>query len=472
MTAAPLLTEASHHGIARTGRVQNWLDDPSDSLPVSCTVFNVADSMWGHNGIVDSYAFATNALQKGAGCAIHLSDLRPNGTENSRGMVASGPCSFIPVYSSINYAVRRGNKYKNGAIVIHLDIDHADIEEYIDMDRNQIGWVKRCVDVDQPKWDAASPQVKQKIIAGLAAGDIWLSKITYDPWGNRLRFNVCLEIKLLSRGTCLLQHLNLGNLEIDEIDEAFAKGMEELVTLHPKTGVGEGGFYLEPSEDKQVGLGLLGLANLLAIEKVSYAELADALEDHINYGYFGDTTLHQGTSHTARRIVESIANGIARASVIARKAGMQRAFTIAPTASCSYRYKDRAGFTTAPEIAPPIGREVERDSSTFGITTHSYGDVETAEQVGWETFLRVANGIVTLMTASGLFHGYSLNHWSDLVSYDEQFVEDWLQSPQTSLYYALQVRENRQAKDNAMVALEDSTDFKEMFDFGCVSCAE
>ena len=77
-------------------------------------------------------------------------------------MVASGPCSFIPVYSSINYAVRRGNKYKNGAIVIHLDIDHADIEEYIDMDRNQIGWVKRCVDVDQPKWDAASPQVKAR----------------------------------------------------------------------------------------------------------------------------------------------------------------------------------------------------------------------------------------------------------------------------------------------------------------------
>ena len=71
-----------------------------------------------------------------------------------------------------------------------------------------------------------------------------------------------------------------------------------------------------------------------------------------------------------------------------------------------------------------------------------------------------------------MFHGYSLNHWSDLISYDEQFVEDWIESPQTSLYYALQVRENRQAKDNAMVALEDSTDFKEMFDFGCVSCAE
>ena len=229
MTAAPLLTEASHHGIARTGRVQNWLDDPSDSLPVSCTVFNVADSMWGHNGIVDSYAFATNALQKGAGCAIHLSDLRPNGTEKAgHGL---GPLQLHPRLQQ--HQLCGAARQQEWRIAIHLDIDHADIEEYIDMDRNQIGWVKRCVDVDQAKWDAASPQVKRKIIAGLASGDIWLSKITFDNWGNRLRFNVCLEIKLLSRGTCLLQHLNLGNLKFDEIDEAFARAWRNWLSCIP-----------------------------------------------------------------------------------------------------------------------------------------------------------------------------------------------------------------------------------------------
>ena len=31
--------------ISRTGRVQNWIDDPDGRLPVSCTVFNVQDSM-------------------------------------------------------------------------------------------------------------------------------------------------------------------------------------------------------------------------------------------------------------------------------------------------------------------------------------------------------------------------------------------------------------------------------------------
>ena len=38
---------------------------------------------------------------------------------------------------------------------------------------------------------------------------------------------------------------------------------------------------------------------------------------------------------------------VAGAAQIARANGMERAFTIAPTASCSYNYKDLAGYTTS-----------------------------------------------------------------------------------------------------------------------------
>jgi hypothetical protein len=138
---------------------------------------------------------------------------------------------------------------------------------------------------------------------------------------------------------------------------------------------------------------------------------------------------------------------------------MDRAFAIAPTASCSYRYTDRAGYTTAPEIAPPIGRTVDRDSSTFGVQQYDYGNVETADQVGWDAYFRVCNGIVQMMHDTGLSHGYSFNSWSDVVQYDEEFIQSWLVSPQTSLYYSLQVNQNTQAKDDAMVALDDQFDF-------------
>ena len=108
---------------------------------------------------------------------------------------------------------------------------------------------------------------------------------------------------------------------------------------------------------------MLGLANLLALENVSYAELADALE------YINHSPRDLTVSPAAINIVKALKQGIDSAAAVARMANMDRAFAIAPTASCSYRYKDRAGYTTAPELAPPIGRTVDRDSSTFGVET-------------------------------------------------------------------------------------------------------
>ena len=133
---------------------------------------------------------------------------------------------------------------------------------------------------------------------------------------------------------------------------------------------------------------------------------------------------------------------------------MARAFAIAPTASCSYRSKDIDGYTCTPEIAPPIARSVDRDSGTFGVERVEYGDVEIASEVGWDVYKRVADGIVKLLDATGLLHGYSFNSWSDVVTYDNAFVEEWLLSPQTSLYYSLQVMGDTQDKTNAYAALD------------------
>ena len=113
--------------IARTGRVQTWMDDPTSRLPVSCTVFVVEDAMEGPNGIEASWRFVSHALRYGAGVAVHLSKLRGRGTENGKGLVASGPVSFGKIYSCLNEQLRRGGVYKNGAVVLHLDLSHPDV---------------------------------------------------------------------------------------------------------------------------------------------------------------------------------------------------------------------------------------------------------------------------------------------------------------------------------------------------------
>jgi hypothetical protein len=223
--------------------------------------------------------------------------------------------------------------------------------------------------------------------------------------------------------------------------------MQELCDLHRNTGVGETGEYLSANVDKQVGLGLLGLANLLRRYSVTYEQFGRAL-DQFNAGVERATV--------AYTLVKKLNEGLQEATAIALRNGMVRAFAIAPTASCSYRSQDLDGFTCTPEIAPPIATQVDRDSGTFGVETFEYGDVEIASEVGFEAYKRVADGIMTMLNNTGLLHGYSFNWWSDMVHMDEAFIEEWLESPQTSLYYSLQVMGDVQDKSNAYAALDEA----------------
>ena len=442
--------------IARTGRVQQWIDNPKSRLPVSCTVFVVEDSMEGPNGIEASWRFVSHALRYGAGVAVHLSKLRPAGTETNKGpdtLIASGPTSFGKIYSTLNEILRRGGTYRNGACVLHLDITHPDINTFIKTPRSDLPWVKRCIDIEgKEDWSNTEPETKEAILRGIAKGDIWLNKIKYHydkktQSYQRIWSNVCLEVYLPSRGTCLLQHINLGACRIGDLRQSFREGMQSLCDLHSRTGVGESGEYLSPDVDRQVGLGMLGLANFLRNNNLTYAQFGEALEA-INNGNITDTL----AGFAARELYI----GIEEAANAARQHNMVRAFAIAPTASCSYRSRDLKGYTCTPEIAPPIARTVDRDSGEFGVERVEYGNVEIASQVGWDVYKKVADQIMIMLDRTGLLHGYSFNSWSDMVTYDEAFVDEWLKSPQTSLYYALQVMENTQDKSDAYAALDQS----------------
>ena len=434
--------------ISRTGRVQSWIDDPTSRLPVSCTTFVVEDSMEGPNGIEASWRFASHALRFGAGCAIHLSKLRPAGHTNDKGLVATGPVSFGKIYSALNETLRRGGAYKNGAIVLHLDLSHPDVVDFITATRSELPWVKRCVDIDDEMWAFADQDTKDALIYGIKSGDVWLNKIRHDPnTGERIYGNVCLEVYLPSRGTCLLQHVNLGSCTLDNLQEAFVSGMSELCDLHGRTGVGESGEYLTPEVDRQVGLGVLGLANFLRRYNITYKDFGEALR-LVNLGH--------SASNEAGIAAVALDRAIFEAAQVAHNNSMVRAFAIAPTASCSYRSRDLDGFTCTPEIAPPIARTVDRDSGEFGVERVRYGDVEIASEVGWDAYKRVADEIMTMLDRTGLLHGYSFNSWSDVVTYSEAFIEEWLASPQTSLYYSLQVMGDVQDKSDAYAALGDT----------------
>lgn len=452
--------------LAATGRVKDWIKNPEKRLPVSCTVFDVKDSMEEPEGIEDSWVFTSKALRNGAGVAINLSNLRAKGTENGKGLISSGAVSFASFYSHLNEVLRRGGMYKNGAVTLFLDYDHGDAEDYLNATPNDLPWAKKALYVDDYLLD--SPLI-DLIIQRVKEGSIWLAKKQWDQEGVRLYSNVCLEILLQPRGSCLLSHVNLGACSLADIPTTFKNGMTFLCQLHAKTGVGESGIYLNAEQDRQVGLGVVGLANLLAIHKVTYADFVNALEQLL------DIDRHQNTdiSFAAIDIAKAIISGYEFAAKIAKSYDMDRAFCIAPTASVAYRYRDSEGYTLAPEISPPINLVVDRDSGTFGVMQYEHNpDSETARKVGWDVQYRLMKAWQLMMDDTELAHSISFNIW-DTCDVDRAFLIDWLKSPLKTTYYRLAI--NQAALDKSQVITEENIDQPvascNISGF-CTSCAE
>ena len=81
--------------------------------------------------------------------------------------MASGPVSFGRVYSMLNEVLRRGGTFRNGACVLHLDITHPDILEFVTAPRHELPWVKRCVNLNESAWLGSSVEVRQAILQGI-----------------------------------------------------------------------------------------------------------------------------------------------------------------------------------------------------------------------------------------------------------------------------------------------------------------
>lgn len=427
-------------------------------------------SLW---SIEEAWELFYRELQKGNTVLVDLSRLRPAGSTNTQGLVASGAESFADifqaiaqfcqdpyvvtlaaVYSKINEVLRRGGTFKNGAITLHLDYTSPDAASFIRADIEKLPWVKRCLGVDKGVLDS---YLLDLVCRRIAAGHLWLAKFRYDHQGARLLSNVCLEIAIRSRCTCLLQHVNLGAITVDEIPQAFEDTAKMLCAIHPVTGVGAAGIYMEPDEDKQVGVGVIGLASLLAIEGVSYRDLVEAWESHLD-----SRSTPKGTR--ASVLVNRLIEGLFRAAKVGVEHGMERTLTIAPTASCAYRYEDREGYTCTPEISPPVDRAVDRYSGTFGIQTYDHHPrVETALEVGYDLYFRLADCWQQTMEMTAQAHSISFNVW-DTQPVNREFVERWIHSSLWTLYYRLPVQQSE--------ALDKTTIQSCDLNAECTSCAE
>jgi hypothetical protein len=451
---------------ATVGRVESFENAaPRSKLsPVSCTVFEVADSM---DSISDSWKFLAQAVKGGAGVAIDLSNLRAKGIVGSGGLISLGVCNFLPVYSAIVAAVRQGKAgAKKGAGLVYISASSPDLKEYLSVPTSAIPSLKRAVYVTQE--DIDNPEICNLLLRAMSKGDIFLSKVVYNREGERLFANLCTEVFIKSRGTCILGQVNLGMIEnIEDIPTAFCDGLHELDLVWRSSYYHTlmSGHYLDPCKDKQIGLGVIGLGNLLASQGVTYKDLASALK--LVRESFKSEDSNNLSDHPAVQLALRLYKGYILASRIAMDMGYERAFAIAPTASVSYRNVDFRGFTCTPEISPPVCNpttKIVRRLASEGTTVRQYPhDVEVANiDVPWETYDELVNEWQLMQDVGGLAHAISYNWWSTK-PFTQENLQAFMDSPRKTIYYAYPVEVDAADKTNIKMEELSSSEVDEFW---------
>ena len=99
--------------------------------PHACFIQSVDDDLVNENGIMDLWVREARLFKYGSGTGTNFSKLRGEGEKLSGGGKSSGLMSFLKIGDRAAGAIKSGGTTRRAAKMVVLDIDHPDVEEYI-----------------------------------------------------------------------------------------------------------------------------------------------------------------------------------------------------------------------------------------------------------------------------------------------------------------------------------------------------
>jgi ribonucleoside-diphosphate reductase alpha chain len=99
--------------------------------PHACFIQSVNDDLVNENGIMDLWVREARLFKYGSGTGTNFSKLRGGGEKLSGGGRSSGLMSFLKIGDRAAGAIKSGGTTRRAAKMVVIDIDHPDIEEYI-----------------------------------------------------------------------------------------------------------------------------------------------------------------------------------------------------------------------------------------------------------------------------------------------------------------------------------------------------
>ncbi len=100
--------------------------------PHACFIQSIKDDLVNEGGIMDLWVREARLFKYGSGTGTNFSNLRGNNEELSGGGKSSGMMSFLKIGDRAAGAIKSGGTTRRAAKMVTVDVDHPDIEEYID----------------------------------------------------------------------------------------------------------------------------------------------------------------------------------------------------------------------------------------------------------------------------------------------------------------------------------------------------
>jgi ribonucleoside-diphosphate reductase alpha chain len=116
----------------RTGAVKASDSAYEHPQPHACFIQSVADDLVNEGGIMDLWVREARLFKYGSGTGSNFSKLRGENEKLSGGGRSSGLMSFLKIGDRAAGAIKSGGTTRRAAKMVTVDIDHPDIEAYID----------------------------------------------------------------------------------------------------------------------------------------------------------------------------------------------------------------------------------------------------------------------------------------------------------------------------------------------------
>ena len=116
----------------KTGKLTEGEDSYSRPQPHACFIQSIDDDLVNEGGIMDLWVKEARLFKFGSGTGTNFSNLRGEGENLSGGGVSSGVMSFLKIGDRAAGAIKSGGTTRRAAKMVILDLDHPDIEEFIE----------------------------------------------------------------------------------------------------------------------------------------------------------------------------------------------------------------------------------------------------------------------------------------------------------------------------------------------------